>query len=45
MLERRQRDLSGHPARKLVKLNIDAGGIGSRSMFDRAIAREQVPAE
>lgn len=45
MLERQQRNLSQYPDRKLLKLNIDAGGVRSRLMIDRAIAREQAAAE
>ena len=40
MLERQQDNLSRHPDRKLLKLNIDAGGVRSRLMIERAIARE-----
>ncbi|WP_454279068.1 Rieske 2Fe-2S domain-containing protein [Sphingomonas sp. Marseille-Q8236] len=45
MLERQQRNLSQYPDRKLLKLNIDAGGVRSRLMIDRAIAQEQAAAE
>ncbi|WP_235511844.1 aromatic ring-hydroxylating oxygenase subunit alpha [Sphingomonas sp. Leaf23] len=45
MLEQQQRNLTQFPERKLLKLNIDAGGVRSRLMIDRAIAREQVDAE
>lgn len=45
MLEQQQRNLTQFPDRKLLKLNIDAGGVRSRLMIDRAIAREQVEAE
>ncbi|PZT92284.1 MULTISPECIES: aromatic ring-hydroxylating dioxygenase subunit alpha [Sphingomonas] len=45
MLEQQQRNLTQFPERKLLKLNIDAGGVRSRLMIDRAIAREQVEAE
>lgn len=41
MLERQQANLSRYPDRKLLKLNIDAGGVRSRMMIDRAIAAEQ----
>jgi vanillate O-demethylase monooxygenase subunit len=41
MLERQQANLLQYPDRKLLKLNIDAGGVRSRLMIDRAIAREQ----
>jgi vanillate O-demethylase monooxygenase subunit len=43
MLERQQANLLRHPDRKLLKLNIDAGGARSRMMIDRAIAAETVP--
>ncbi len=41
MLERQQANLSAHPARQLLKLNIDAGGVQSRKIIDRLIAQEQ----
>lgn len=44
MLERQQANLLRYPERKLMKLNIDAGGVRSRLMIDRAIAAEQAPA-
>lgn len=40
MLEQQQRNLLRHPDRRLLKLNIDAGGVRSRMMIDRAIAAE-----
>ena len=40
MLERQQRNLSRQPDRRLLKLNIDAGGVRSRMMIDKAIAEE-----
>ncbi|KQM18364.1 aromatic ring-hydroxylating oxygenase subunit alpha [Novosphingobium sp. Leaf2] len=40
MLERQQANLSRHPDRKLLKLNIDAGGVRSRMMIERAIMAE-----
>jgi vanillate O-demethylase monooxygenase subunit len=40
MLERQQQNLSLYPERRLLKLNIDAGGVRSRMMIDRAIAEE-----
>lgn len=40
MLERQQANLHRHPDRRLLKLNIDAGGVRSRMMIDRAIARQ-----
>ncbi|HEX8483794.1 aromatic ring-hydroxylating dioxygenase subunit alpha [Sphingomonas sp.] len=45
MLERQQHNLSDHPDRKLLKLNIDAGGVRSRMMIDRAIAGERDAAQ
>ncbi len=44
MLERQQDNLSRYPNRKLLKLNIDAGGVRSRLMIDRGIAREAATA-
>jgi vanillate O-demethylase monooxygenase subunit len=41
MLEEQQKNLLRHPERRLLKLNIDAGGVRSRMMIDRAIANEQ----
>lgn len=43
MLERQQANLLRYPDRRLMKLNIDAGGVRSRLMIDRAIAAERVP--
>lgn len=40
MLEQQQENLLRHPDRKLLKLNIDAGGVRSRMMIERAIAAE-----
>ncbi|TAJ69814.1 MAG: aromatic ring-hydroxylating dioxygenase subunit alpha [Phenylobacterium sp.] len=40
MLERQQRNLDAHPGRRLLKLNIDAGGVHSRRIIDRLIAAE-----
>ena len=40
MLEQQQRNLSHFPERRLLKLNIDAGGARSRLMIDRAIVAE-----
>lgn len=42
MLERQQANLLRHPDRRLLKLNIDAGGVRSRMMIDRAIEEECV---
>lgn len=43
MLERQQQNLTQYPDRKLLKLNIDAGGVRSRLMIDRALARDRKP--
>ena len=45
MLEQQQQNLLRYPERKLLKLNIDAGGVRSRMMIDRAIAAETQVAE
>ena len=44
MLESQQRNLLAHPERTLLKLNIDAGGVQSRRVLERIVAREQVSA-
>ena len=46
MLEQQQRNLLQWPGRRLLKLNIDAGGVHARRVIDRWIAaeREAVPA-
>jgi vanillate O-demethylase monooxygenase subunit len=41
MLERQQRNISANPDRKLLMLNIDAGGLRSRKVIERLIAQEQ----
>jgi vanillate O-demethylase monooxygenase subunit len=41
MLEQQQRNLSLHPARRLLMLNIDAGGVQARRVIDRLLAQEQ----
>ncbi len=41
MLERQQRNHSENPQRKLLGLNIDAGGLQARRMIDRGIAAEK----
>ncbi len=41
MLERQQANLSAHPDRKLLMLNIDSGGVQSRKIIDRLLAAEQ----
>jgi vanillate O-demethylase monooxygenase subunit len=43
MLERQQHNISNHPQRKLLSLNIDAGGVQARKMIERAIAAERAP--
>ena len=48
MLERQQTNLLAYPDRRLLKLNIDAGGTRSRLMIDRAILSERkrpIPSE
>jgi vanillate O-demethylase monooxygenase subunit len=44
MLERQQQNLLENPDRKLLMLNIDAGGVQSRKIIERVIAAEQSPA-
>ena len=44
MLERQQRNLLAWPERRLLKLNIDAGGVQSRRVLERLIAAEQAAA-
>jgi vanillate O-demethylase monooxygenase subunit len=41
VLEAQQRNLNLYPQRKLLMLNIDAGGVQSRRIIDRLIAQEQ----
>ncbi|GGB56508.1 aromatic ring-hydroxylating oxygenase subunit alpha [Blastomonas aquatica] len=41
ILQLQQRNLDLYPDRKLLLLNIDAGGVRSRKMIDQAIAAEQ----
>ena len=41
ILESQQRNLLARPARKLLNLNIDAGGVQSRRILDRIIAEER----
>jgi vanillate O-demethylase monooxygenase subunit len=40
MLESQQRNLSKYPERNLLMLNIDAGGVQSRRVIDRLLAKE-----
>lgn len=41
MLQRQQQNLLDHPQRNLLKLNIDAGGVQSRKILERLIAKER----
>jgi vanillate O-demethylase monooxygenase subunit len=41
VLERQQQNLLQWPARKLLKLNIDSGGVWARKVIDRRLAAEQ----
>jgi vanillate O-demethylase monooxygenase subunit len=41
MLEQQQANLLAHPQRALLKLNIDAGGVQSRRILERLIAKER----
>jgi vanillate monooxygenase len=41
MLERQQKNLLAHPTRKVLSLNIDAGGVHSRKVIDRLMAAKQ----
>jgi vanillate O-demethylase monooxygenase subunit len=45
VLEAQQRNLSLFPQRKLLMLNIDAGGVQSRRIIDRLLAEEQALAK
>ena len=40
-----QQNLLRYPDRKMLKLNIDAGGVRSRMMIDRAIVAEMATNE
>ena len=42
ILEAQQRNLSAYPDRRLLMLNIDAGGVQSRRVLERWLAQEQV---
>lgn len=44
MLEAQQRNLLDYPQRNLLKLNIDAGGVQSRRVIDRLMARQEAAA-
>lgn len=41
MLEKQQENILQHPERKLLMLNIDAGGVQSRRVIDRLLAEER----
>ena len=41
MLEQQQVNILAHPQRKLLMLNIDAGGVQSRRLLDKMMAQEQ----
>jgi vanillate O-demethylase monooxygenase subunit len=41
VLEAQQQNLSRYPDRRLLMLNIDAGGVQSRRILDRLIAQDQ----
>ncbi len=43
VLEAQQRNLSQYPQRKLLMLNVDAGGVQSRRILGRLVAQEQPP--
>jgi vanillate O-demethylase monooxygenase subunit len=43
MLERQQRNLQTWPQRRLMTLNIDAGGAHARRIIQRMVAAEQAP--
>jgi vanillate O-demethylase monooxygenase subunit len=41
VLERQQENLLLYPDKKILKLDIDAGGVQARRMIERAIKKEQ----
>ncbi len=41
MLERQQQNLLANPQRRLLMLNIDAGGVKSRRILERLVAQER----
>jgi vanillate O-demethylase monooxygenase subunit len=45
VLEQQQQNLLLNPDKKLLKLDIDAGGVRARKMIDRAIKQEQASGE
>jgi vanillate O-demethylase monooxygenase subunit len=40
MLEQQQANLLNYPSRRLLKLNIDAGGVHSRMIIERLLAEQ-----
>lgn len=42
MLERQQANILANPDRVLLNLNIDSGGVQSRRVLDRMLAKERV---
>jgi vanillate O-demethylase monooxygenase subunit len=45
ILEAQQQALDAYPERRMVNLNIDAGGVWSRKLIDRMIATERLQAQ
>jgi vanillate O-demethylase monooxygenase subunit len=45
MLERQQQNLLKYPERRLLMLNIDAGGVQSRRVIDRILAQERAASQ
>ena len=43
MLEQQQQNILRNPQRQLLMLNIDAGGVQSRKIIDRLLAKENPP--
>ena len=43
MLELQQQNILRHPDRKLLMLNIDAGGVQSRRLLDQWMEKENAP--
>ena len=41
MLEQQQQNILNNPQRKLLMLNIDAGGVQSRKIIDRLLSEER----
>ena len=44
MLEQQQQNILNNPQRKLLMLNIDAGGVQSRKIIDRLLSEERLAA-